>query len=319
MGCSSSVKVQPFTPGQVKVDEDETGSKHSGRGDSAVSKGTTDSGVVLENRDASVLPGAIPRKPPPLTSVGAAESGVEKTLQHGVLQDNSTQERLKSSDILKELLHQGIIPVTEVRESRTGGSYSIMLNDSEEVLRRPPPRLESLKGMKRKETSREESEEKMRLAEERRKLKEDELKRRLRAKSARAGHRQTFASSTEEDGDTTVTAVKSLQSSPIPEPSPTSQNNLSDPAPHSLVTHDTAAEGREGSRRPGGDKVGGNKELNTSGEKRAVESVTETTEQDKKEETTQVQELKEDKLLTDSPELENDSTFQHPLDDDETF
>lgn len=48
--------------------QNETGSKLDGRGDSAVSKGTTDSGVVMENRQIPVLPGAVPRKLPPLTA-----------------------------------------------------------------------------------------------------------------------------------------------------------------------------------------------------------------------------------------------------------
>jgi len=54
--------------------QDEAGSEVEGRGDSAVSKGTTDSGVVMDNRDNPVLPGAVPRKLPPLTSV--RESGL---------------------------------------------------------------------------------------------------------------------------------------------------------------------------------------------------------------------------------------------------
>lgn len=46
----------------------DTGSKHGDREDSAVSKGTTDSGVVVENRDVLVLPGDIPGILPPLSS-----------------------------------------------------------------------------------------------------------------------------------------------------------------------------------------------------------------------------------------------------------
>ena len=55
--------------------QDETGSKLDGRGDSAVSKGTADSGVVMEeNRELPVLPGALPRKLPPLSRVGESEA-----------------------------------------------------------------------------------------------------------------------------------------------------------------------------------------------------------------------------------------------------
>lgn len=61
--------------------EDETGSKLDGRGDSAVSKGTADSGVVMEDRQTTLLPGEVPRKLPPLTSV--RESEVDRVTQDG--------------------------------------------------------------------------------------------------------------------------------------------------------------------------------------------------------------------------------------------
>ncbi|CAF99381.1 unnamed protein product [Tetraodon nigroviridis] len=93
--------------------------------------------------------------------------------------------QLQSSKILDELENQGIIPVGR-RASAAGEAYSITLEDGEAVRRRPPVRLESLKAAKEQRLpSREECEEKMRLVEERRKLKENELKTRLRAKSAR--------------------------------------------------------------------------------------------------------------------------------------
>lgn len=56
--------------------QDETGSKVGCRGDSAVSKGTTDSGVVMENGNAPTLPAAVPDKLPPLTSESVIESEV---------------------------------------------------------------------------------------------------------------------------------------------------------------------------------------------------------------------------------------------------
>lgn len=49
--------------------QDESGSKLDGRGDSAVSKGTADSGVVIEDGLVPALPGEVPRKPPNLPSV----------------------------------------------------------------------------------------------------------------------------------------------------------------------------------------------------------------------------------------------------------
>lgn len=63
----------------------ETESKLSGRGDSAVSKGTTDSGVVMENRDVPALPGMVPDKLPPLTSESIRESEMERVTQEGEL------------------------------------------------------------------------------------------------------------------------------------------------------------------------------------------------------------------------------------------
>lgn len=195
MGCGNSTNttVRSLVPDELKGDEDETGSKHSSRGDSAASKSTTDSGVVMENREVPALPGVVPRKLPPLTSAASPRL---------LRRDSPTQERLKSSEILEELLNQGIIPVGPARDSGSGAgeAYSIMLNNREGALRRPPARLESLKANKTLR-SREEIDEKIRLAEERRKLKEDELKSRLRAKSARV-RVPARSMSPEEDEDT---------------------------------------------------------------------------------------------------------------------
>ncbi|KAK7899082.1 hypothetical protein WMY93_019935 [Mugilogobius chulae] len=181
MGCGSSTSttvVRPLVPENLKGDEDETGSKHSSRGDSAASKTTTDSGVVMENREVPVLPGAIPRKLPPLTSATVSPPLLRR--------DSQTQERQKSSEILEELLTQGIIPISPSREDSgaAGEAYSIMLNDREGPLRKPPARLESLKENKT-QLSKELIDEKIRLAKERRQQKEEEMKSRLRAKSAR--------------------------------------------------------------------------------------------------------------------------------------
>lgn len=54
--------------------QEETGSKHGSRGDSAVSKGTTDSGVVMENKEIPAFPGVVPRQIPPLSSEHDGES-----------------------------------------------------------------------------------------------------------------------------------------------------------------------------------------------------------------------------------------------------
>ncbi|XP_037649893.1 stathmin domain-containing protein 1 [Sebastes umbrosus] len=326
MGCSSSTNtaVQPMRP----EDEDETGSKVDGRGDSAVSKGTTDSGVVMENRDIPVLPGAVPRKLPPLTSDWVRERDADRITRDGLLQQESTlQERPKASEILEELLNQGIIPVGQTREggSGAGEAYSIMLDDGDGVRRRPPARLESLKAKKEQNLpSKEDIEEKIRLAEERRKIKEDELKTRLRAKSARVrGPAPT--SSTEDDEDAALTPVEQLQSPVAPDPL--------DPLPRSQITRE-AAEGGERVREAGGDgredmggadkregrreKGGGRGDNRGEGAERLSKDG-DGKEEEEEEELTQVEELKEDQLLTASGELESDSSFQHAEDKEEIF
>lgn len=127
-----------------------------------MSKGTTDSGVGMENKEIPVLPGAVPRKLPPLTSECAGESVADRFTHNGgcvqklchseekiqcthlkcfcftvsgsglLQQDSTVQERQKSSEILEELLNQGIIPVGQTRggSSGAGEAYSIMVGPS---------------------------------------------------------------------------------------------------------------------------------------------------------------------------------------------
>ncbi|XP_017278027.1 stathmin domain-containing protein 1 [Kryptolebias marmoratus] len=286
MGCgsSSNTAVHPLT--KVTGDQEETGSKLGGRGDSAVSKGTTDSGVVMENRGVPALPVAVPDKLPPLTSESVTQAAAPDVLQEG----NPAQERLKSSDILEELLSQGIIPVGE---KGSGAAYSIMLDAKEGDVRRPPARLESLKA-KKAETlhSREDFDERMRRAEERRKVKEDERRRRLRTVSARVRGIPPV-SGPEEDGDASLTPVESLRS-PVSPP----------PPPH-IPRGDTEGGERigEGTRSAGGwleERGGGD------GDKGVREE----------EEVTHVEELKAGDLLKASGELESDSSFQHAKEKD---
>ncbi|XP_061615269.1 uncharacterized protein stmnd1 isoform X2 [Phyllopteryx taeniolatus] len=183
MGCGSSTTavVHPIRPTDEvgkSVEGDIEGK--CGRGDSAVSKVTEDSGVVMAPvvQNAEVLPvdafpGEVPVKPPGLLG------------REVPMRDPPT-----SSDILQELQNEGIIPASPSRETTTGRAYTIMLDDSEGIRRRPPARLESLK-VKRL-PSKEEMEEKMRLADERRKSREDELTARLRSKSARVRRAAAF-------------------------------------------------------------------------------------------------------------------------------
>ncbi|TDH04106.1 hypothetical protein EPR50_G00148950 [Perca flavescens] len=324
MGCGNSTAVQPLRPAEFKGDKDETGSKVDGRGDSAMSKGTTDSGVVMEKRDIHVLPGAVPRKLPPITSEWVRESDADRITQDGLLQQESTlQERPRSSDILEELLNQGIILVGQTRQrgSGAGEAYSIMLDDGEGVRRRPPARLKSLNGKKVESLpSKEEIEEKIRLAEERRKLREDELRMRLRTKTARV--RGPAPTSSTEDEDAALGPVEPLQSLLTPD-------HL-DPLPHSQIQRE-AAEGGEWVREAGGDvkeKMG----RADKGEGRRVqgedrgdnreegsERGSEDGDGEEEEELTQEEQLKEDKLLTASGELESDSSFQHAEDKEQIF
>ncbi|XP_008305016.1 stathmin domain-containing protein 1 [Stegastes partitus] len=314
MGCGSSTQttVRPLTAGELNGDQDETGSKLGGRGDSAVSKGTTDSGVVMENREIPVLPGAVSTKLLPLTSETVRESEANRITQDCLLRRDSTvQERPKSSEILEELLNQGIISVGQSREKGSGApeAYSIMLDDREGVRRRPPARLESLKAKKTQSLrSREEIDEKMRLAEERRKVQEDELKTRLRTKSARV-RGPALVSSVEEDEDASLTPVEPLRSLLIPDATPA-------PLLHSQIAGE-AAEGRQWVRQAGmdgrGDEGGGE-----SRDNRGAEGGSEDGEREE-EELTQVEELKAGQLLSASGELESDSSFHRAEDNEEMF
>ncbi|XP_018980191.1 stathmin domain-containing protein 1-like isoform X3 [Cyprinus carpio] len=167
MGCGSSkiTVVEPVKPSSLNGNEPTAQAdtlefvvaQGGFRGDSAVSKMTTDSGVSLDAAEPSVLPGSVPRMLPPLQaqSPGLAQQ---------------SEERPESSEILEQLLVQGIIPA-QPRQGGSGEAYNIMMDDAEKPRRRPPARLESLKIRKEQEVTRKEDiEMKMRQVEERRKL-----------------------------------------------------------------------------------------------------------------------------------------------------
>ncbi|XP_026881267.1 stathmin domain-containing protein 1 [Electrophorus electricus] len=242
MGCGSSkiTVIEPVKPGSVDVNET-VPACGAARGDSAVSKKTTDSGVGLDTGEATVLP--VPKILPPL-----------RAQSPGLAHDTQRQE---SSVILEQLLSQGIIPA-QPKVGGGGEAYNIILDDADRPMRRPPPRLESLRTRKEQEVTRKQDvDEKMRQVEERRKVREEELRSRLRAKSARPrGAAPTGA-------DAGGTSVSQL-------------HTAAPPASH-LPTAD---------REPGVGSSGG--------------------------------EVAEGRL-SDSPELENDSTFQKSEDADELF
>ncbi|XP_034401277.1 uncharacterized protein stmnd1 isoform X2 [Cyclopterus lumpus] len=279
----------------------------------------------MDNRDPPVLPGVVPRKLPPLTSECVKESTAHIITLDGTLQQVSTlQEQPTSSEILEELLNQGIIPVGQTREGsiKAGESYSIMLDDREGVRRKPPVRLESLRAKKaQKVPCIEDIEEKIRLAKERRKSREDKLKMRLRIKSARVrGPAPT--SRAEEDKDTALTPVEPLQLPPTPNPFV--------PLPHSHITREKA-EGGEWVSEVGGEsreemgktdkgegrRVKGGERGDNRGQ--GAEKVSEDGDGKGEEELTQEEELMEDNLLTDSEELESDSSLENAEDKEEKF
>ncbi|KAM7373186.1 hypothetical protein PAMP_008059 [Pampus punctatissimus] len=283
MGCGSSTDttVQPLRPDQVNGDEDETGSKHDGRGDSAVSKGTTDSGVVMEHREVPVLPGAVPRKVPPLTFVRESEADtVTQDTDSGLLQQESTmQERLNSSEILEELLNQGIIPLDQTKEkgSRAGEAYNIM-------------------------------------------LREDKLKTRLRTKSAHVrGPAPT--TSTKEEEEATLTPVEPLQSPLTPDPTPGPllySQNVREAREGGDCVREARGDGIESKevttagKKEGSDEGGGESRDDNGEGRGGTERISEHGDRaQREEEWTQVEELNAGQLLSALGELESDSSFQH--------
>ncbi|XP_004693342.1 PREDICTED: stathmin domain-containing protein 1 [Condylura cristata] len=88
-------------------------------------------------------------------------------------------ERQKSSDILEELITQGIIQ-SHNKVFRNGESFDLNVSPTETPLRKPPARLEKLKLRKEvKLFTMKDTDEKMQVAEERRKIKEEEIRKRL--------------------------------------------------------------------------------------------------------------------------------------------
>ncbi|XP_041104460.1 stathmin domain-containing protein 1 [Polyodon spathula] len=176
MGCGNSktTAVQPAVEENKNICDDKTQGKVYSkldcgvRKESAASKRTTDSGLGLDG-EAVHLPGAVPNKLSPLRG---GPVGLPK----------DSKERQKSSDIMEELVKQGIIQ-SHPRLVRNGEAYDIMVESSEKQLKNPPLRLETLKTKKKRTPlTMEDIEKKMKSAEERRKTREEELNKRLRTK-----------------------------------------------------------------------------------------------------------------------------------------
>ncbi|XP_007950496.1 stathmin domain-containing protein 1 [Orycteropus afer afer] len=192
MGCGPSQPVEEQrrvpTPRkgwekEVKADVGETNSEDNGKLQvkAALPKDTVDSAEGLEKRaQMGSLPGTIPESSPSPSETNRkvhsdlVPSGLISKPQH-----LETRERQKSSDILEELIVQGIIQ-SHSKVFRNGESYNVMVNTTEMPLRKPPARLKKLK-IKRemKDFSMKDIDEKMQAVEERGKTKEEEIRKRL--------------------------------------------------------------------------------------------------------------------------------------------
>ncbi|XP_028317542.1 uncharacterized protein stmnd1 [Gouania willdenowi] len=317
MGCSLSKKTPLEVihgPAEETEEQEEAADKHGGRGDSAVSKGTSDSGVVMDNKEC-MLPGVVPFQLPPLISESV---GKRQATQTGLKQGGSpAQERLKSSEILEELLNEGIIP----GQSTSGEATGIMLNNSEESRRRPPARLESLSTKNTQSVlNRDEIDQKMRQAESR----GDELKTQVESSVARrpAPPAPPAPAAEEEDDDAFLTPVELLQSTLPADAGPALQLHInairevaegegstrvideSECRPDSGGAEETTGREQQWMRRGGG----------SEGEERGSQSVVK-----EDDEVTKVEELMVGQLVTALEELENDSSFQHGEEQEGTF
>ncbi|XP_021565537.1 stathmin domain-containing protein 1 [Carlito syrichta] len=146
--------------------------------EAALPKDTVGSAEDLEHAQIGTIPESSP-------SPGERNRRVNSDLvTHGLinkLQPLENRERQKSSDILEELIVQGIIQ-SHSKVFRNGESYDVMVNTTEKPLRKPPARLKKLKIKKEvKDFTMKDIEEKMQAAEERRKTKEEEIRKRLRS------------------------------------------------------------------------------------------------------------------------------------------
>ncbi|CAD7673839.1 unnamed protein product [Nyctereutes procyonoides] len=157
---------------------------HSGEGcrpqdEAAFPKDSGSSLNGLENLGS--LPGTIPESSPSLSERNGRINSdlVTSGLIHKP-QPLESRERQKSSDILEELIVQGIIQ-SHSKVYRNGESYDVMVSTTT-PLRKPPARLKKLKIKKEaKAFTMNDLEEKMRAVESRRKTKEEDIRKRLRS------------------------------------------------------------------------------------------------------------------------------------------
>eukprot|EP00079_Xenopus_tropicalis_P036663 XP_017950434.1 PREDICTED: stathmin domain-containing protein 1 isoform X2 [Xenopus tropicalis] len=173
MAKSSRRARSEFSVDDIKANNNNSSNARDG---SALSKGTMDSGLGLEDESSGALPGTVTEK---LPSPRGRLNNDLPLLNSG---RGTPRERQTSSDILEELMTQGIIQ-SQAKVVRNGEAFDVLMDTPEKPLRRPPAKLEKLqtKQKKKKNLTREDIENKMKAVEERRKTKEEELKKRLRS------------------------------------------------------------------------------------------------------------------------------------------
>ncbi|XP_019663284.1 stathmin domain-containing protein 1 [Ailuropoda melanoleuca] len=204
MGCgpSQAAEDQGRVPAPRKGWEEgfkaEVGGTHSGedrrpQNEAALPKDTVSDPDGLEKQaPLGSLPGTIPESSPALSE---GNRRIHSDLVTGGLihkpQPPESRERQKSSDILEELIVQGIIQ-SHSKVFRNGESYDVMVNTT--PLRKPPARLKKLKIKKEaKAFTMNDLEQKMQAVERRRKTKEEDVRKRLRSNRllSPAGHPET--------------------------------------------------------------------------------------------------------------------------------
>ncbi|KAI4561095.1 hypothetical protein MJG53_021152 [Ovis ammon polii x Ovis aries] len=130
------------------------------------------------------LPGTIPESFPSPSERNRRLNSGNDPLINGLIhkpQPLENRERPKSSDILEELIVQGIIQ-SHSKVFRNGESYDVMVSTTEKPLRKAPARLKKLKIKKEgKDFTMKDIEEKMQAVEARRKIKEEEIRKRLQS------------------------------------------------------------------------------------------------------------------------------------------
>ncbi|XP_010351031.2 stathmin domain-containing protein 1 [Rhinopithecus roxellana] len=193
MGCGPSQPTEDrrHVPAPKKVWKEgckaDVGVPHSSENcnpqmEAALTENTVDPAEGLEQVQVGSLPGTISENSPSPSERN--RRGNSDLVTNGLInksQPLDSRERQKSSDILEELIVQGIIQ-SHSKVFRNGESYDVTLTMTEKPLRKPPARLKKLTiGKQVKDFTMKDIKEKMEGAEERRKTKEEEIRKRLRS------------------------------------------------------------------------------------------------------------------------------------------